>query len=55
MMTLKAELETNNGFERQIEDVALDAKLKVWHDDSEWWTKTMALNAKLKMRLWTPN
>ena len=54
-MTLKAELETNNGSERQIEDVALNAELQVWHDDSEWWTKTMDLNTKLKMWLWTPN
>ena len=51
MMTLKAELEMNDDFEHQTKDVALNAKLKIWHDDSKWWTKTMALNAKLNMRL----
>ena len=54
MMTLKVELEMNDSSERQTEDVALNAKLKMWHDDFEWWIKTMALNAKLNMQLWTP-
>ena len=54
MMTLKVELEMNDSSEHQIEDVALNAKLKMWHDDFGWWIKTMALNAKLNMQLWKP-
>ena len=38
-MALNVELETNNGFERQTEDMALNAKLK---------KNMMALSAELK-------
>ena len=37
-------LKWNNGSEHQMENAALNAK-----------TKTTALNAELKQRLWTPN
>ena len=30
MMALNVELKTNNGYERQTKDVALNAELKVW-------------------------
>ena len=36
-MTLKAKL-MNNDSGHQTEDVALNAELKVWHDDSKDWT-----------------
>ena len=40
--------------ECRTEDVALNAKLKIWLWKPNW-RKVMALNAKMKIRLWTPN
>ena len=52
-MILNTELKTNNDFECQTKEAALNAKL---NNGSECQTKkNIALNAKLNMRLWMSN
>ena len=62
MMALNVELKTNNGYERQTKDVALNAKLKrrydgydaelETNDDSKRQNEYATLNIKLKRRWW---
>ena len=43
-----------SGSECRNENVALNGKQKEMYDGYEYWTKTTALNDKLKQRLWMP-